>query len=362
MSRPSDHTDEPAAGSPASPGGAVSVIIHGRLYAAGSAANHPASLRWQADGSVSLLHGQARRTLPAGVLRWSSRIGTTARRATLPDDSVFETDDNDQVDRLERLLGRRSHLLHRLERLNLAALGLAALATLAFVVSLRWTIPWLGDSLARTVPPATEARIGANVLHTLDRLVLRPSQLAPDTRRAIQAVFDELVAHADLGATPPQLLFRQGGPLVGANAMALPGGPVIVTDELARLAGTAQALAGVLAHELGHIQHRHGIRRLGRLAGLSTVALFLTGDASSLLHQASVLGTGLLDLSYSRDFERDADATAVALMRKTGKDPALLAKLLQDLAAQSRVAGTTPNWLSSHPSTEERTRLMLEGR
>ncbi|MFY3139711.1 M48 family metallopeptidase [Achromobacter xylosoxidans] len=360
MSRHSDHADDPA-GSQAPPGDAAAVI-RGRLYAAGSAASLPANLQWQADGSLSLLHAQARRMLRAGALRWSSRVGSTARRATLPDGSVFETDDNDQVDRLERLHGRRSHLLHRLERLKLPALGLAALATLAFVISLRWTIPWLGDNLARAIPAATEARIGANVLHTLDRLMLRPSQLAPDTRQAIQAVFDELVAHADLGATQPRLLFRQGGPLMGANAMALPGGPVIVTDELARLAGTPQALAGVLAHELGHIRHRHGVRRLGRLAGLSTVALFLTGDASSLLHQASVLGTGLLDLSYSRDFERDADATAVALMRKTGKDPALLAKLLQDLEAQSRTAGAIPNWLSSHPSTEERTRLILEGR
>ncbi|MGE8655138.1 MAG: M48 family metallopeptidase [Achromobacter sp.] len=336
--------------------------IHGRLFEARSAASQPATLHWREDGSLLLRYGQRERALPAGSVRWSSRIGTAARRAALPGESTFETADNDQVDRLERLHGRRSHLLHRLERLNMPGLALAALVTLAFLVSLRWTIPWLGDAIARTVPSTVETRLGNHVLRTLDQAVLRPSQLSPDRQRAIQAVFEALVANAEAAPQRPRLLFRQGGPLVGANAMALPGGSVIVTDELARQAETPDMLAGVLAHEIGHIQHRHGIRRLGRLAGLSTVTILFSGDASSLLHEASVLGTGLLDLSYSRAFEHEADATAVALLRKAGKDPALLAALLQRLSAQSAMAGAMPNWLSSHPSTQARTRFILEGR
>lgn len=336
--------------------------IHGRLFEARASASRPATLHWREDGSLILRHGQAQQALPAGSVRWSSRIGTAVRRATLPGDGIFETADNDQVDRLECLHGRRTHLLHRLERLNLPGLALAALVTLAFLVSLRWTIPWLGDAIARTVPPAVEGRLGAHVLQTLDQTVLRPSQLSPNRQRAIQAVFDELTTYADVGPQRPRLLFRQAGPLVGANAMALPGGSVIVTDELARLAETPETLAGVLAHEIGHIQHRHGIRRLGRLAGLSTVALFFSGDTSSLLHEASLLGTGLLDLSYSRAFEHEADATAVSLLRQSGRDPALLAALLQRLSAQSAAAGALPNWLSSHPATDARTRFILEAR
>lgn len=361
MFRPSDRGDT-AGVSPAAPRAETPRVIHGRIFEARSAASRPAALQWQADGGVVLLQGQAHRTLLAGALRWSSRVGNTARRATLPDESVFETEDNDQVDQLERIHGRRSHLLHCLEHLNMTMLALAAVVTLALIVSLRWTVPLLGDTIAHAIPAATDARIGANVLQTLDRVMLRPSQLPPARQQAIQAIFDELLAQAEPGQAKPRLLFREGGPLLGANAMALPGGSVIVTDELVRLAEIPEALAGVLAHELGHIQHRHGMRRLVRLAGLSSVTLFLTGDASDLLHEASVLGTGILDLSYSRDFERDADATAVALMRKTGKDPALLAKLLERLDAQSTVTGAVPNWLSSHPSTEERKRLILEGR
>lgn len=363
MSRRSDHAlpTADASNPPWAADNAAPNAIHGRLFEARSAACRPATLLWHQDGSLLLLHDQTRRTLPAGALRWSSRIGTAARRATLPGSAVFETDDNEQVDRLERLYGRRTHVLHRLEHLRMRWLVLATAVALAFLLALRWAIPWLGDTAARAIPPAIETRIGASVLRALDQAVLRPSLLPPERRQAIQAVFDDLLAHTGLTPQRSRLLLRQGGPLVGANAMALPGGGVIVTDELARLVDTPDALAGVLAHEIGHVQNRHGMRRLGRLAGLSAVVLLFSGDASDLLHQAGVLGTGLLDLAYSRDFEHEADASAVSLLRKSGRDPALLATLLRRLSAQSAAAGALPNWLSTHPSTEARTRFILEG-
>ena len=301
--------------------------------------------------------------LLSGSLRWSSRIGTTARRAILPDGAVFESNDNDQIDLLERAQGPGcTSRLHRLENLGAPFLVLATLIAVAVLISLRWAIPWIGDAAAQLVPQAVEARIGTGVLDTLDRVALNPTQLPLATRQTIQAVFDDLALQADVPAGRLQLLFRQGGRLVGANALALPGGQIVVTDELADLAQTADSLAGVLAHEIGHVQHRHGMRRLGRIAGLSVVALLITGDVTSAVHDIGVLGTGLLDLSYSRQFEGEADAGGVALMRKVGRDPALLAGLLEKLGEKSGAAGETSRWLSSHPSTGERIRLIREER
>jgi Zn-dependent protease with chaperone function len=332
-------------------------MLRGRLFPPNRASPHPASLTIQSDGSLLLESGDARQTLPPGSLRWSSRIGATPRCARLEDGAVFETDDNDQVDMLERALGRRGvGLLHRLENIGAPLLVLVTLAVLAFFIGLRWTVPWLGDAASRVVPHAIEARIGAAALDNLDRVALRPSALPADKQHAILAVFDELAGQADTPAGSLKLAFRRGEGFLGPNALALPGGQIIVTDELVELAQTPDAVAGVLAHEIAHVEHRHGLRRLGRIAGLSAVVMLMTGDVSSMTHDFGVLATGLLDLDYSRSFEVEADARATVLMRATHRNPETLAALLEKLAHEGPGAG--PNWLSSHPPTEERARLI----
>ncbi|MFD4841401.1 M48 family metallopeptidase, partial [Achromobacter sp. NPDC058515] len=338
-------------------------VIRGRLFQAGAAAHRPATLECRADGSLTVHDGETQHTLPPRSLRWSSRIGTTPRRAALPDGSVFETTDNDQVDRLERAQGRHgAGLLHRLEHVRTHWLALAAVAMLVFFVGLRWTIPWLGDTAATFVPHAVEVRIGAGVMDTLDRMAFRPTALPAETRKAIQSVFDDLAAHSDAPAGSLRLAFRSGRRYVGANALALPGGQIVVTDELVKLAGSPDTLAGVLAHEIGHVEHRHGMRRLGRVAGLSAVVMLMTGDVASMTHDIGVFGAGLLDLSYSRGFEREADARGVALTRQAGKDPESLAVLLERLSAHSKDRGEEPSWLSSHPPTEERVERIRQAR
>ncbi|MVW78109.1 M48 family metalloprotease [Bordetella sp. 02P26C-1] len=335
--------------------------LRGRLFRPNAASYRAASITLQPGGSLLLDDGETTRDLPPGSLRWSSRMGETARRATLPDGFVFETDDNDHVDTLERTFGRRSvGLWHRLENLGAPLLALAVLGVLGFFIGLRWTVPWFADAASRLVPQAVEARLGGAAMDTLDSVALHPSELPAKKQRAILAVFDELSSHADTKSGTLKLAFRRGDKLVGANAIALLGGQIIVTDELADLAQTPDALAGVLAHEIAHVELRHGIRRLARVAGLSAVVMLMTGDLSSMTHDMGVLGAGLFDLGYSRGFERDADARGAALMRQANRDPETLAVLLEKLSERSASGG--PSWLSSHPRTEERVQWIREGR
>ncbi len=324
--------------------------MRGRLFESGAAAHRPATLTRQADGSLLLDDGGTPRVLAPSALRWSSRIADTARRATLPGGAVFETFDNDRVDALSR---RGPGLLHRLERLGTLRLTLtAALALVAVLIGLRWAVPWLGDAASRFVPRAAEARIGAALLDTLDRLSFQHSDLPVATRQAIEAEFNDLSVHASAPPGSLRLIFRRGGKLVGANALALPGGQVVVTDELVALAPRPADLAGVLAHEISHVEYRHGMRRLGRLAGLSVVLMLMTGDGVGAVYDLGTLGAGLLDLGYSRGFEREADARGAALMRRAGKNPDTLALMLERLSAASGEG--LPGWLSSHPPTQER--------
>jgi Zn-dependent protease with chaperone function len=112
---------------------------------------------------------------------------------------------------------------------------------------------------------------------------------------------------------PPahELKFRGGGK-IGANAFALPGGFVVLTDELVALAETDLEIIAVLMHELGHVEMRHTLRQTlqGALPGLLLAAM--TGDVDSL---ASGLPAALMQLRYSRQMETEADAYALASLR-----------------------------------------------
>jgi predicted Zn-dependent protease len=115
-----------------------------------------------------------------------------------------------------------------------------------------------------------------------------------------------------------------------------------------------EALA-VLAHEIGHVVHRHGMSGLVRSLGLLSVAGTVLGDFSTVA--ASALGT-VQGLRYSREAEREADLFARRCLLRVGVDPRVMATLWSKLAAESTRQGADaiPAWLSTHPGFDERLR------
>jgi Zn-dependent protease with chaperone function len=154
---------------------------------------------------------------------------------------------------------------------------------------------------------------------------------------------------------------------IGANAFALPGGSIVVTDDLVALAPEPAHIAAVITHELGHVAGRHGLRNLIQASVVATVIGLWTGDMSSLATSGATL---LLSTTYSRQFEREADAYGAALLLHSGRSPALLAEMLERLEASAGEgdqaagggdetaaedwAGRLGRYLSTHPPTPER--------
>ncbi len=133
-----------------------------------------------------------------------------------------------------------------------------------------------------------------------------------------------------------RLEFRRG---MGANAFALPGGTVVITDGLAETASRRglgdDALAGVLAHEIGHVVYRHTTRTVVEQGVLNIGLGLALGDVSSLLSTGGALVTGL---AYSRAHEREADCYALALMGRARLPTAPMADLLLAIAQEQREA------------------------
>ena len=157
-------------------------------------------------------------------------------------------------------------------------------------------------------------------------------------------------------APPPRfsdyrLVFRDI-PAAGPNAFALPGGTVIITDELARSFPDPDVIAGVIGHELVHVAEAHGLKQVYRSLGTYLAVAVIFGDVGPVLNDLLLEGGLLFSLAYSREHESEADRIGLALAAKAGYDPAALARFFEQLDDSSGFAG--PGWLSTHPSNQDR--------
>jgi predicted Zn-dependent protease len=144
------------------------------------------------------------------------------------------------------------------------------------------------------------------------------------------------------------------------NAFAVPGGHIYVNRGLIERAENMSEVAGVLAHEVGHVVHRHGIDQVQRAeaanTGLAVVYGVLLGRNPSLPEQVGIQGLGsAIFAGYSRDAEREADATAIQYLMAAGIHPQGLVTMFQKLMAENqRNPSSVERWFSTHPTSQER--------
>ncbi|MCX6361626.1 MAG: M48 family metallopeptidase [Armatimonadetes bacterium] len=136
------------------------------------------------------------------------------------------------------------------------------------------------------------------------------------------------------------------------NAVSLPGGPVYVYRGLLDLVGKDDdALACVLAHEVGHINARHAAKQWSQQMVTNVgLVLLLKGKAQD----NGSLAAGMLHLNYSRDDEFESDARGVSYAAKAGFDPSGMVRFFKKLEASSKEKGGPPEFMRTHPDTKRR--------
>jgi len=145
------------------------------------------------------------------------------------------------------------------------------------------------------------------------------------------------------------------------NAFALPGGWLYVNRGLIAAAANESELAGVVAHEIGHVVGRHGARQITKQFGLAVLVDLALGEdddrslSREMAGQFTSIGGGLTLLKYGRDAEREADHFAVEQTYAAGIDPIGMATFFEKLLAlhESAPEGVAV-WFSTHPPTRER--------
>jgi Zn-dependent protease with chaperone function len=316
-----------------------------------TARRHAATLDFAA-GTWVVEGDFGRRTGSAREVDVGEPMGDAPRRLCWADGACCEVEDGAAFAALLALSGQGdSSVLRMQQRWPWAVAALvgvaAALALLYFSV-----LPWAAARIAPAIPPAVTAALSRQVLETLDAHVLKPSQLAPARQQALTA---RLAGFAGAQTAMPayRLHFRTADGL-GANAFALPSGDIVVLDKLVAMADGDDQVLAVLAHELGHVAHRHGMRQLLQSAVVGFVAGVYLGDVSSL---AASLGALVLESRYSRAFEFEADRYGADLLRAGGLSPELLATMLERLerahdAAHAGNSGKAADQTAEHGSRD----------
>lgn len=187
------------------------------------------------------------------------------------------------------------------------------------------------------------------------------TRLTNTMRCVVSAVTRELPASAQGGWE--SALFVDANP----NAFALPGGKVGLYTGIFTVARSQDQLAGVIAHEIGHVVSRHHDERITRQAGASTGLQILgavlgsrygQGAANAAVQGGSILAqTGFL-LPGSRAQESEADVVGQRLMAEAGFDPRAAVTLWENMIAAS--SSRQPQWLSTHPDPQARIRELQQ--
>lgn len=237
---------------------------------------------------------------------------------------------------------------------RIAALALAFLAAVlcAFYV---WLLPTVVGFGVGFVPATVQRSLGESALRQIEAQWPSSSQLSAAQQAEIQARFKLLAQGLNGPANSGlELLIRKSSQ--GPNAFALPGNFVVLTDELVLLVGgDLDAISGILAHELGHLNHQHGLRSVLQTTALTMVGSALMGDYSSPL---VAIPAALGHLNYSRQFETEADVYSHTMLCAAGIDPAKTALFFDRV---SKIHGNLlPAYLSTHPASEGRAAYFRE--
>lgn len=276
----------------------------------------------------------------------------------IPDDSSFRWPAMSNKHRLAEWL--ESHWLTVLASIVIVPLFLLGMVNYALPAASHAAVALIPDSIAESM--------GEQTLYILDKTHFDPSELSAQQQALVSDQWQIIVDKLELPKNKYKLHFRKFS--MGANAMALPDGSIIVTDDIVTLMEQdPNALTAVLLHEIGHVEHKHSLKLVAQTTATTMLFAMMFGDIEGAGELILGAGTGLLQSAFSRDMEREADEFSHQNLPKFNISPAAFADAMTLLASSHSSAHSESNedtndienslnhwlqYLSTHPDTQER--------
>ena len=333
-------------------------IIEGDLFPPQSSLSAP--IRLVINGEEYYVESK---TIPDDIrgrvkgLRIEPPIGDMPRKIYLEGGYLFETREFDKVAQLSG--GGFWSSLAKTERFGWHIVPLAIATPFLAFGFYRMLIPLLISFGMFMTPDAMLRTIDKNTIKTIDFKLTKPTKIEKERQDEIQTIFKALVETAEKQSNKTRripkykLLFRSSY-IIGPNAFALPGGTIVMTDELIEMFPEEDyVLSAILAHEIGHVDEEHSLRQIYRALGMAAMIGLVAGDAGPMLEDIILEGSALLSLSFSREHEMDADNFSYDLLNDSNMRSDGLITFFEKIGEDIKMP-ESGEWMMTHPLSDKR--------
>jgi Zn-dependent protease with chaperone function len=209
-----------------------------------------------------------------------------------------------------------------------------------------WFIPFLAVRIANNVPISYEEKLGQSSYDAL----IQQYKVKPGATRLVNEFFQQMKVRTEYPVEITVVEDKQ------SNAFALPGGHIIVHDQLLRDMKHYEELAALLSHEYAHVEKKHTTKTIFRSMGTYMFISLLFGDLGGAGAVVVENANSLKSLQYSRRLEKEADLYGLDLLQERHIDPRGFEWLFNTLKQQNSLQPS--EWLSSHPDLDNRIRYI----
>jgi len=256
----------------------------------------------------------------------------------------------DQYDQIIEHLPQSAHSIFD-DIISARSIGFWLIVGVVTLFAVFWGIPKLAGPLAKHFPHAWEEKLGR---HVVAQLTYQSSPCEKEGGlQALDRMIDTLTHHAKL-SEPVKIQVVSNKTV---NAFAAPAGHIVVFSGLIERAESAEEVAGVIAHEMGHVIHKHPTQALVKHFGILFITQLMMGDSANFITE---LGSSLFLLKHSRDAETEADIEAYKILDNANVTTLGMTTFFERMAKKEKMPGMDLkilSYFSSHPPLKERSKL-----
>lgn len=316
------------------------------------------------NGLIAIAGGDVVKSYPYAEARMAEPFAHAPVIVDFADGARCELSDEAAKAAMVAALGFRKSAVMRWQQHWYGALIALVLLVACIVSFVQWGVPALAERVVAAMPVSVDQRVGDEAERSLNGRMFTESRLPDQRIDEIRAILKEVLPAKTRMPIKLRVVEMTGK---APNAFALPNGTIMITDgmilhimgeESAIDDDMHDAIAGILSHEIGHVEGRHSMRAIARASMLALGSATLFGDFSAVVAGAPVI---LLNMDYSRQMETAADEFAIARLRESKHSPAPLADFFDSLDKLYPGARDMPRWMksqmgyiSSHPSSDAR--------
>ena len=286
----------------------------------------------------------------------------------LENGSLFVTKEELNAIDLKSLIPKTELILKNLDKFRLKSVIIILLTIIVLIIGYRFLFISFSSTLIYFFPYKWEQKIGEATYKTLSSTILEKSEIPEKRKTDLREKSQKVFKHSNLYKNP-EIKFNKSN-ILGPNALALPGGPIVITDDLVKILKDDELILAVIAHEIAHIKERHSLQQIVEVAGLSSIAWMIFGLDESILEEIVFIGINVWSLKKNRDLEKDADLMAIKLLEKTGMSKKSFIQAIEKLSKyyclKTKIEKSIcmdeikSGRLSTHPTGAERLKYLNE--